>query len=94
MKKQKLALEELKVKSFVTKIDDNEAAVGGSLPLVVSIIIVVSVTGCFPEEVNKTADTCGLSVAPAPAPLPNPGIPIQNNTLVPGPCNTQNVCIA
>jgi len=62
MKKQKLSLEELKLQSFVTEIDGNADALGGSTPL--ASIIVVSIFLTFPEEVNRSADTCGITPKP------------------------------
>jgi len=80
MKKQKLTLEELKVQSFVTELGGNADALGGSTPL--ASIIVVSIFLTFPEEVNQTADTCGMP--PPPPADAQPTNPNPDEQQVPG----------
>jgi len=94
MKKQKLTLEELKVKSFVTELGGDEQALGGSTPLLISIVV-VSAIGCFPPEAGS-GDVRPIEQVPIeqkPIDL-QPGIPFENDTLAPGPCNSKAVCYA
>ena len=88
MKKQKLSLEELKVQSFVTEIGGDENALGGSTPLASAIAI--SFILIFPEEAGS-GDVRPIEEKPIDL---QPGKPIENDTLAPGPCNTNPVCIA
>jgi len=92
MKKQKLSLEELKVQSFVTEIGGDENALGGSTPVI--SIVAVTLLLCFPEEANVSADSCGLPPADDKPIIIDPGKPILNDTGVPGPCNSNPICIA
>ena len=91
MKKQKLTLEELKVKSFVTEIGGDENALGGSTPLI--SLVTVTVLLCFPEEAGSGELQPAKPVEQNPVEL-QPAQPIKNDTLAPGPCNTRNICIA
>jgi len=89
MKKQKLSLEELKVKSFVTKLEDNEGKKGGTGTDVIvrSVIATVIISAAY----CPLSLFCDQPVKPIDE---QPGEPILNDTGVPGPCNTNPICIA
>ena len=66
MKKQKLSLQELKVESFVTNIENREDVNGGATPII-SISVIISML-TFPNQAGSS-----LEVPAPPPPKPPKG---------------------